>query len=657
MDSIRSRPVFVSFVAWVLLWPANPAAGQVGSRRFHTDRPGPRALALPDEDEAFSFVIYGDRTGGPAEGIEILRQAVADTVLLDPDLVMTVGDLVQGYNTTAGWLPQMREYHEVMSGLGMPWFPVAGNHDIYWRGEGRPGGEHEQDYETHFGPLWYAVQHKGCWFIVLYTDEGNPQTDERDFNKPECQQMSPQQFDWLRRTLEKTGTARHVFVFLHHPRWQTERYGQGWEPVHQLLRDSGNVTAVFAGHIHRMQYDGKRDGIEYFTLATVGGVLHDQIPAAGYLHQMHLVTVRDEGIQLACLPVGSVIDPRAIPGDVSGDVGRVSGGLPRRMGVAAVLEGDGSMDTEISIALKNPGRRPVEMTLTPVTGDRRFRFEPDHAHAVVQPGEEWTQRMRIRRPAGGLDAGFGLPELELVCDYLAEGLRITLPARRIELVLPPPRLKVADDSRPDRLLSLSGQGDCLRLDSRYLHLPDGPLTVEAWLRGRDFEGRRALLAKAENSEFGLFVSDGRPEFIVHLNGRYVRAVADEALLAADRWHHLAGVFDGEEVRLYLDGRRIGAAPGQGSRTANPMPLFVGADPDRRGRPMSFFDGWIDGVRLSSVARYSGEQVEVPGRSPVDESTVLQVEMDDMLGPWFLDRSGNGSHPQVVGAAYQGDRTR
>ena len=78
-----------------------------------------------------------------------------------------------------------------MNGLLCPWFPVAGNHDIYWRGPDRPAEEHEQRYEQHFGPLWYAFDHKGCRFIVLYSDEGIPETGERNFSKPDCQVMSP----------------------------------------------------------------------------------------------------------------------------------------------------------------------------------------------------------------------------------------------------------------------------------------------------------------------------------------------------------------------------------------------------------------------------------------------------------------------------------
>jgi hypothetical protein len=215
-------------------WSSRFATAQ-DTPRLLTNRPaGRELLKLPKEEDAFGFVVFGDRTGGPPEGIEVLKQAVADTNLLDPDLVLTVGDLVNGYNAQEAWKAQAAEYKAAMSKLRMPWFPVAGNHDIYWRGPNKPASEHERDFETTFGPLWYAVQHKKCWFVVLYSDEGNPVTGEKDFNKPECQHMSEAQFTWLGETLQKAKDARHVFVFLHHPRWLA-KYGTDWDRVHELL--------------------------------------------------------------------------------------------------------------------------------------------------------------------------------------------------------------------------------------------------------------------------------------------------------------------------------------------------------------------------------------------------------------------------------------
>src|SRR5262245_14260729 len=126
-----------------LLVLASAACGP--ESRFVTNRPNPRLLPLPKEEGAFAFVVYGDRTTGVPEGLKTLAQAVVDTNLLAPDLVMTVGDLVQGYNDTKEWVQQAEDYKAVMAKLGMPWYPVPGNHDIYYRGKDRPKTEHEAD--------------------------------------------------------------------------------------------------------------------------------------------------------------------------------------------------------------------------------------------------------------------------------------------------------------------------------------------------------------------------------------------------------------------------------------------------------------------------------------------------------------------------------
>ena len=86
---------------------------------YFTTRTAAKKIITPDADEVFHFVIYGDRTGGEPAGLAFLRQAVADTNLIDPDLVMTVGDLIQGYNKKPEWIEQMEEYKTIMAKLKM----------------------------------------------------------------------------------------------------------------------------------------------------------------------------------------------------------------------------------------------------------------------------------------------------------------------------------------------------------------------------------------------------------------------------------------------------------------------------------------------------------------------------------------------------------
>ncbi len=627
--------------------PSHPTIPSTeAAERFTTSREG-RWLDLPAPEETFTFVVFGDRTGGPADGVEVLAQAVDETNLFEPDLVMTVGDLIQGYNTVDPWMAQMREYRGIMDGLRCPWFPVAGNHDVYWRGSGRPPEEHEGRYEEHFGPLWYAFDHKDCRFVVLYTDEPNPDTGERNFGKPDCQRMSPEQLSWLESTLEESSDRRHVFVFLHHPRWIGGGYGDDWERVHRVLADAGNVRAVFAGHIHHMRYDGPRDGIEYVTLATVGGGQSGRVPSAGYLHQFHHVTVRPDGVGLASIPVGTTLDVRDITSELAFATRTVAGTTHATMGRLEV-QADGGCRGEVEWFLTNPSTRSVEMRMTPGSDDLNWSFSPDHVHVTVPAGETRRVGFEARRPeTARVDEPWRVPTIVLECDVIGESRRYPLVPRTLEFPLEP---SLAAPERPDQeyAAAFDGVDDVFFVDSDRLTAPDGPLTLETWFTSDDYSGRRGLVAKTESSEFGIFVSDGRPEFSIHLDGRYGTARGTSGMLEPDRWHHVAGVFDGSEVRLYVDGVLIDEETGSGKRTRNGHPFVIGADVNAAGRPVSHFDGMIDGVRLSRVPRYAESGFTPDRRHDPDEDTMLLLNFDAGRGPWTFDESPAGAHPRRVG---------
>ncbi|MEO0659898.1 MAG: LamG-like jellyroll fold domain-containing protein [Planctomycetota bacterium] len=624
-------------------------------RRFLTNRASPVELPLPDEDDAFFFVVYGDRTGGPREGIRVLEEAVAETNLLGPDLVMTVGDLIQGYNSEAPWIVQMAEYRGAMARLRMPWFPVAGNHDIYYRpvdrAQPRPPEEHEGRYEEFFGPLWYAFEHKGSWFIVLYTDEPNPDTGERNFNKAECQRMSPEQLAWLDGTLEATKDADHVFVFVHHPRWIGRNYGDDWEKVHERLVRAGNVSAVFGGHIHHMRHD-PRDGIEYFALATVGGHIGNAVPSAGALHCFDVVTVRKDRIERATIPVGATMDPREITAQVAREAPRVYEIGPHWLGHIALGE-DGAVSQELELTLTNPVGARIEAELTFRSPDPRWTFAPDHVHGVIDPSGTLRVQVRVLREKDSLDGGLQLPVLDLGFDYLTDSARFAVPRR--ELLVPVDLTTLPEPEVPEleRALVLDGRRACVRVPAKSVALrPDESFTLETWVRADAFKERQALIAKSEQSDYAFFASEGRLEFIVFMEGTgYVGAALDPSqALPTDQWLHVAGVYDraAAEVRLYVNGRPVAATPAPGDRRRNDFPLFVGADPNRNGDPTSTLRGALDGVRLTRGALY-GEDEFTPERRPeADADTVLLLHMDESLGPYV--RGGKPAGATLVGGA-------
>ncbi|MDF1809716.1 MAG: metallophosphoesterase [Phycisphaerales bacterium] len=259
----------------------------------------------PVDTESFTFVAFGDRTGGPEIGIKVLEEAVEMTNWLDPDLVMTVGDLVEGKSTRSEWISQHDEFISIMNQLEMNWYPVAGNHDVY---PAKRGGESNTGlYEQHFGPLIYSFDHKFAHFVVLFTDE------QMDYHDPSnSQNMSQEQMDWLRDDLSNTN-AKQIFVFLHHPRWTEEYKGCNWDQVHEIFAKDGRSTTIVGGHIHTLRDDGMRDNVHYLTLATTGGW-----PKRGFdhatIHHLTQFQVRKEQVSIVHIPVGSILPSDAYPG-------------------------------------------------------------------------------------------------------------------------------------------------------------------------------------------------------------------------------------------------------------------------------------------------------------------------------------------------------
>ncbi|WP_417749192.1 LamG-like jellyroll fold domain-containing protein [Rosistilla oblonga] len=609
---------------------------------FFTTRGKAQVLPLAKEEDVFHFVVYGDRTGGVPEGLKVLEQAVADTNLLSPDLVMTVGDLIQGYNEKPEWMRQMAEYKEIMNQLKMRWFPVAGNHDVYWRGKGpAPAGQHDSNYEQHFGPLWYTFRHKNAGFIVLYSDEGDPVSNKKAFNDGKLQQMSEQQLKFLGEALERHKSLDHVFVFLHHPRWTGGGYtGTNWDTVHGMMKKAGNVSAVFAGHIHHMRFDGHKDGIAYYTLATTGGHLSAEIPGAGYLHHLNIVTVRPDEISVAALPVGAVIDPKEFTPEFLAEIQAARKVRPQITASDLLLQTDGSATGQVTVKLHNSSPRKMQVTASIDTASRDWLSSLDHDHLTLAAGATETFVVKLRRVADP-QATWTIPRIALDRVFIGETARIQLPS-----VSTPVELDLAAvpadyfSNQTDHCLEVNGEQSAARIASDAIGLPNGPFTLEAWLNPSRSEGMQAAVAKTQQSDYAIFCDEGVPQFDLNLGGKYYSAKAQEKL-PVGQWTHVAGVFDGKQVRLFIDGKPISAVDAKGKRKKNKHPLYVGADPDNSGQPTRPFIGKIDEVRLTAEALYS-EAFEPAVRLMPSKETHLLLHFDRTLGPYVLDHSPRGS---------------
>ena len=166
-------------------------------------------------------------------------------------------------------------------------------------------------------------------------------------------------------------------------------------------------------------------------------------------------------------------------------------------------------------------------------------------------------------------------------------------------------------------------------DADYDQLTDG-FTVECSFK-RDAtatSGEDTLCGNKEAGGFAMVVKGDRAGFMVHADGGYTFAWAD---IQAEQWYHAAGVYDGESVRLYLDGELAAEAQAGGPMTIPPKEsahaLVIGAD-SGPGQPGQHAIAKIDSARLYS-APATTEQIAALNRQFAVDATVPEADVVDV----------------------------
>ncbi len=204
-------------------------------------------------------------------------------------------------------------------------------------------------------------------------------------------------------------------------------------------------------------------------------------------------------------------------------------------------------------------------------------------------------------------------------------------------------------------LSFNGAGAHVAIPGfRY----DGshPLTVEVLVEVRRAPSSRATVV-GNKSGGGFAVSierGGRWFFVFHAGDEYHHG-RSEAPVVTGKLTHVAGVFDGRNVMIFVDGelqRRTGQASAR--HTASSLPLLIGADPDDGGGTRNALDGSVDAVRISRRARYSRD-FSPPAELERDADTMLLLHLDEREGNHVIDHSGHGHHGTAVDARRVGWR--
>lgn len=198
----------------------------------------------------------------------------------------------------------------------------------------------------------------------------------------------------------------------------------------------------------------------------------------------------------------------------------------------------------------------------------------------------------------------------------------------------------------------------------------GDFTVEFWMRAAAAENTaptcgngwyygniiidRDVDGAGDYGDYGVALCDGRIAFGVSA-GDDDRQLIGDVGVADDQWHHIAVTRrDGGELAIYVDGQPAGATAGPAGRvdyraareTSQPNSdpyLVLGAE--KHLYPGSYhYAGFLDDLRISNLARYSGAFSRPAAPHPADEFTVALYRFDEGAGTTAADSSGAAGGP-------------
>ena len=181
-------------------------------------------------------------------------------------------------------------------------------------------------------------------------------------------------------------------------------------------------------------------------------------------------------------------------------------------------------------------------------------------------------------------------------------------------------------------LSLTGNNSALSVAHSNSLSMTGAMTLEAWIKPSSTDGSQMIIDRmTQNLSSGrggyqLRIDNGNITFMICSDNLRIRCVTTygKTTVQANRWQHIAAVFENGKTRVYMNGQ----IDGQRFKTVRAAGLAVGAmtiGANHRGR--SQFQGLMDEIRISNAAIYSGG-FELSAQSTANQSTVGLWRFDD-----------------------------
>ncbi len=238
-----------------------------------------------NSDRKFTFAVFSDLYGGERD--RIFNIAFAQLNLLRPELILSVGDLINGGTEDREQLAmEWDAFDEKVSRTLAPAFYVGGNHDL-------TNLTMREVWVERYAARYYHFVYKNVLFLILdsedFADErmqeiyraratalaiqAGPEpekaTETEYFNMHERQtgKIREEQAAYFRKVIADNPQVRWTFLFMHKPVWRNEDATE-FQSIETALAD--RPYTVINGHFHSYSLT-ERHGRDYIHLATTSG--------------------------------------------------------------------------------------------------------------------------------------------------------------------------------------------------------------------------------------------------------------------------------------------------------------------------------------------------------------------------------------------------
>ncbi|MBI5360561.1 MAG: LamG domain-containing protein [Planctomycetes bacterium] len=155
-------------------------------------------------------------------------------------------------------------------------------------------------------------------------------------------------------------------------------------------------------------------------------------------------------------------------------------------------------------------------------------------------------------------------------------------------------------------IRFNGTSDCITANDNSLLDITSNITVEAWINPATINTSKVILGKrasATSIPYDLMLVNSSVQFYIYDGANNTVAATSSGVIAANKWYHVAGTYDGTAVKVYVNGLEMASTPRTAAIPTNNMPVVIGKRSDTNA---DYFSGVIDQVRISNTARSAAE---------------------------------------------------